>query len=121
MMSSLRIAAAAAAIFLACTAGPPVAEPDAGVLADAGPGTDAGSDAGFQPAFAPDAPRVISNDAGILSTPKLAAIIFSGDGDRASIEAFVSALPRSSYWSEVSAEYGIGATTAVAAQIISEA
>jgi hypothetical protein len=56
----------------------------------------------------------------VLGTPKIVPVFFTGDADADTLGKFLTALPASSYWKEVSATYGVGATTVAAPIVVSD-
>ncbi len=92
--------------------GPDAASPDGGShdTSPDGSGPDAADGGG--PSFYP---QVIDRGGPRLTTPRFVAVTFAnGDATRQqSVDAFVKKLAASTYWTAVSSEYGIGATTAV--------
>lgn len=88
--------------------------PDTGVAPpDDGGGTnDTGVDGGVSfPAPFPAPPQVVSTGGPVLSgTFKIVPVFYSSDSPstRTSIEAFLNALPNSTYWDAISKEYGVG-------------
>lgn len=55
----------------------------------------------------------ITNDGGqVMQNPILQVISFNSDANAALYEAFIAALPHSTYWSATTAEYGVGPATA---------
>jgi hypothetical protein len=79
---------------------------------DASDGGDGGGgtvvDPTVYPAFALDAPKLITHGGRIVRSPKIVTITWSDDGDASTLEAFVDAIGGSKYWNQVACEYGIG-------------
>ena len=100
---------------------------DGGALVDGGASIDAGTrDAGIAdagrdpgtpsttyPAFTVDWPQLTGSAAGVVATPKFVAITYDGDALRTSVESFVSRIGTTAYWRATTAEYGVGAGTAL--------
>jgi hypothetical protein len=86
---------------------PPV-EPDASSI-DAGSGP---------PAF--PAPQVQSLGGQVLSAPSVVPIYFANDALQAQDDAFVQALPTSTYWASMGPEYGVGAITALPSIVVTD-
>ena len=85
-----------------------------------GPSNDAGgtSDAGagsFDVAPHPPLPQVADYGGPVLSAPKVLPIVFSGDSQVASINAFLAEVAASAYWQQTTSEYGVGALTVLPA------
>ncbi len=82
--------------------------------------TDAASDAGAPdfgapsatyPAFAIDAPQVVSLGGKVLSAPRVVTVTWNGEADQGDLETFVDALGQTPYWNSTSCEYGVGPMT----------
>jgi hypothetical protein len=56
----------------------------------------------------------------VLAAPKVVPVFFANDPDRATIEDFLGQLAPSSYWTAVSAEYGVGALTIAPSVVATE-
>jgi hypothetical protein len=94
--------AAPVLLFAACHhngAGGPTSDPAHGSVA---------GDAIPFPAFAPDAPQVVSLGGPVMSAPQAVAITFPDDALVDDIEKFVQTLGATDYWSQVGSEYGVG-------------
>jgi hypothetical protein len=67
------------------------------------------------PAFIPGdhraLPQVLNAGGNTMAAPTLCAVTFDGDANAFVWEAFVEALPKSTYWQATTAEYGIDAAT----------
>jgi hypothetical protein len=72
-----------------------------------GRGAVAGDSIPF-PAFAPDAPQVVSLGGPVMNTPQAVAITFPDEALADDIEKFVSTLGATDYWSQIGSEYGVG-------------
>ena len=55
------------------------------------------------------APQVTNNGAPVLANALFVPIVFTGDGLASEIDAFMSAVGPSDYWSTIGSEYGVGA------------
>jgi hypothetical protein len=78
--------------------------------AGAGGSGDAGQ-GGFAPGPHPAAPQVISLGGKVLAKPKAVAITYESDPNAAEIDKFMTEMGASSYWAEVTQEYGVGPLT----------
>jgi hypothetical protein len=65
----------------------------------------------FTPAAHPMLPQVATLGGQVLVTPKVQPIVYAGDSAAADIEAFLKELTLGSYWSDTTAEYGVGKLT----------
>jgi hypothetical protein len=68
-------------------------------------------DPNFTPAPHPDLPQVGTLGGPVLSTPKVRAILYTGDPHAADVDAFLREVASSSYWAATTAEYGVGPLT----------
>lgn len=66
-------------------------------------------DPSVYPAFALDAPRLITHGGPILAKPRFVTITWSDDPDASTLESFVDGIAVSKYWNQVACEYGVGA------------
>jgi hypothetical protein len=87
----------------------PSPDADAGAGVDATPGPDNGTPSTTYPAPHPAAPQITSMGGPVLAAPVFVPVTFDGDAMRPDIEAFLSKIGASSYWSAVTSEYGVGA------------
>ncbi len=60
-------------------------------------------------------PQVISLGGPVLTTPKLQPILYASDPSGSDILAFLQELASTSYWSQTTSEYGVGALTVLPA------
>jgi hypothetical protein len=82
---------------------------DAGAPSDAGlNGPDASAEAST---YALSLPQVVNAGGPVLTHPRVVPIVYASDTMAAQIQQFVTALAGSTYWGEVTAEYGGGALT----------
>lgn len=75
---------------------------------DAAPEAEAGP---FEPASHPPWPQVPANEGVVLKSMKLVTVVTSGDPNANSFFAFDDALIASSWWTQISQEYGLGTPT----------
>jgi hypothetical protein len=72
---------------------------------------DATADDSFGATFPPPA-QLFKGTGGVMTTPTVVPIFFAGDDAmQAQMEGFFAALPSSTYWPAIAAEYGVGALT----------
>jgi hypothetical protein len=83
--------------------------PDRDGATDGGATDGATSDATFMPAPHPALPQVLTLGGSVLVSPKVQPIVYTSDTGAPDIEAFLQELTHSSYWSDTTAEYGVGA------------
>jgi hypothetical protein len=84
---------------------------DAGASAtEAGPGPGNGAPSTTYPAFTVDVAKVIANGGPVLKAPVVVTITWSSDPDAATYNALGDAMGPSTYWKDVSSEYGVGPT-----------
>ncbi len=76
---------------------------------DAGPDVDHGEASTTYPAFAPDMPQAVSSGGPVMTAPRFVPISFAGDPFVAQIDDFTARIGATSYWTSISAEYGVGA------------
>jgi hypothetical protein len=104
------------------------ADPDAGAVepgaTEPGP-ADAGADATTAPFVWKPAPpgtfaQAISAGGAVIKAPKLLPIVFAADDQRTLITSFTTKLATSTYWGQISAEYGVGALTAKTPVVVSD-
>jgi len=81
------------------------------------PAADAGMPVAPLPPF-PEAPQVVSSGGPVVAAPHVVPVFFSGDELQPKLEELLGTLATSTYWSAVTAEYGVGALT-VGASIVS--
>ena len=123
---SLLLALTLGPLALACSshASAP-AQPDGTDASDAGaPGDDddAASDAGatdsapgpFAPASHPVVPQVANLGGPVLAAPKVVPVSFPDDPLQPDIDAFAAAFTTTTYWGDVTREYGVGPVMALA-------
>lgn len=81
------------------------------VVVDAGPDVDNGAASDNYPAFAVDAPQVVTGGGPVLVTPKIVPVYFGNDDTSFTdqLTAFLNKLPASTYWGPSVKEYGVGA------------
>ncbi|MEO6574299.1 MAG: hypothetical protein ABIP89_10695, partial [Polyangiaceae bacterium] len=77
--------------------------PETGDMGDAGDAADAPVPLGPL--------QVLSAGGAVLAHPRVVPIIFAGDPHRAEIEQFMQDMAASTYWYDVTAEYGVGPIT----------
>jgi len=100
----------AASLASACDGGGDGADSDSGTDSDTDADSDTDTDTeATYPAVAPSLPRVLTGGGPIIAAPKIVPIFFAADELQGSIESFLDALAASSYWSDVTTEYGVGA------------
>jgi hypothetical protein len=107
------VAFMASALLAGCgTAGAADAPPDAAadVSTAAPPNADAGADveAAASSGSQPIPPQEVNLGGRVLAAPRIVPITYDGDPYRDQIEAFVTKLGASSFWHDVTAEYGVG-------------
>jgi hypothetical protein len=68
-----------------------------------------GADAGRPVSF--DLPTAVSRGGPVLAAPRIQAIYFPGFAQQPAIDGFLASLARSRYWTETTAEYGVGRPT----------
>jgi hypothetical protein len=85
--------------------------PDAGSGDDAAGSLDAGST--FVEAPHPSAPQIQRGSGDALTNPKFVAVTWDGDSIRPDLESLLSTIGTTTYWSQVTAEYGVGPATAL--------
>lgn len=79
---------------------------------DSGGQPDAAKDAGpFAPAAHDAAPKVMSAGGSVVKHPLIVPVFFPNDTMQPQIEDFLNQLAASTYWGEVTSEYGVGALT----------
>ena len=93
---------------------PHLGVPDAG--ADVSASIDAGFDASVPadatyPAFSFEVPQVSDDGAAVVGSALFVPVVFPGETLGAKIEAFMSAIGASDYWSSIGTEYGVGPAT----------
>jgi hypothetical protein len=65
-------------------------------------------------------PQAITGNGPVMTAPKVVEITFMGDTLQASIDTFVSQIVAAKYWDGATAEYGVGALSALPAQHLAE-
>lgn len=90
------------------------------------PVPDAGEPDTAVPFVYKDAPagtfaQAISAGGSVVKAPKIVSIIFTNDPQKDVINQFTTKLATSTYWADISAEYGVGPLTAKAPIILTEA
>lgn len=84
---------------------------------DAAPGDDAAGEAGpaaFAPASHAVVPQVEDFGGPVLATPKIVPVSFPDDPLQTDIDTFVAAFSSTTYWGDVTREYGVGPATPLA-------
>jgi hypothetical protein len=77
-----------------------------------GLGGGAGGSAGaFAPAAHPPLPVVLNEGGPVNTAPKVQLIAYASDPGLTDIEAFLQELTKTTYWSQTTSEYGVGALT----------
>jgi len=91
------------------TGTPPPA--DAGPTPDTAtpPPADHGAPSDKYPAFKPEVPELQNNGGDVLTSPIIVTVTFPGETNADTYEAFGDKIGASSYWKEITSEYGIGA------------
>ena len=82
----------------------------AGSAGGKGGGTG-GSAGAFVPAAHPSLPVVLNLGGAVNAAPKVQLIAYASDPGLTDIEAFLQELTKTTYWSETTSEYGVGALT----------
>jgi hypothetical protein len=95
------------------------ADDEGGVAPEAGT-TDEG-DGGFTPAPHPALPQVLALGGPVLATPKIQPILYASDTGASDIVAFLAELAATTYWSDVTSEYGVGPVTILPAIMLTAA
>ena len=65
----------------------------------------------FVPAPHPALPQVVDRGGPVLAKPRVQPIAYAGDDGLAYVEGFLTDLGKTSYWSDVTSEYGVGPLT----------
>lgn len=78
-------------------------------MPDAPPAIDAPPP--FMEAMPATVPQLVDLGGGVLVSPKIQPIVWTGDPLQTDIESFATQLATSSYWTATAAEYGVGAPT----------
>jgi len=68
----------------------------------------------------PPMPQVMDYGGNVLSSPTIQPVVFAGDAMQSDIAAFTTDLAKSTYWSAVSHEYGVGAIHALPVVVANE-
>lgn len=77
-----------------------------------GGGTGGGTGGGpFVPGTHAVLPQVVSLGGSVLKSPKVQAIIYASEPKAVDIDAFLQELTTTTYWSQTTAEYGVGPLT----------
>jgi hypothetical protein len=63
------------------------------------------------PSMHPPLPQVVSLGGPVIAKPVVQPITYLGDPDAAAIDAFLQELVTTTYWSQTTSEYGVGALT----------
>jgi hypothetical protein len=84
---------------------------DGAVGGNAGDPPDGGDDSLTALDAHPALPQVISYGGPVLTNPKIQPIAYASDEGLADMNGFLQELERSSYWTETTAEYGVGPVT----------
>ncbi len=82
-----------------------------------GAGTGGGGPGGasFMPAPHPPLPQVLSFGGPVLKSPKVQPLVYAGDPNASDMASFLQELTTSSFWSDATSEYGVGALTVLPA------
>ncbi len=72
------------------------------------------------PAAHPPMPQVMDYGGNVLSSPTIQPVVFAGDAMQSDIAAFTTDLAKSTYWSAISHEYGVGAIRALPVAVANE-
>ena len=75
---------------------------------------------GFTPATHPALPQVVDFGGPVLTAPKVQPIAYASDTGAADVESFLHQLASTSYWGEVTSQYGVGALTVLPAITLTE-
>ncbi|HEY2365626.1 MAG TPA: hypothetical protein VGH87_04530, partial [Polyangiaceae bacterium] len=67
------------------------------------------------------APQVHDYGGPVLAQPSVVPVFFANDAEQPAIETFLNALSRSSYWTQATSEYGVGALAIGASVVTSNA
>src|SRR5580704_11342541 len=78
------------------------------------PGEDGATPGNGYPAAHPPFPAVTNLGGPTLSNPQLITVVFNGDTLAPQLNAFSDAIPTSTWWKQVSGDYGVGALTSAA-------
>ena len=80
---------------------------------EGGGGSDAATvDAAFVSADHPAFPQLLNNGGPVLKSPKLVAITFANDPERARLDAFAETIGQTEkYWKAIADDYGVGLAT----------
>ena len=92
---------------------------DSAPAPDAGDGGSTQIDAGF-PGPHPEIPQVESFGGDVLTAPKVIPIFFQNDNEQTKVEDFLGKLAASPYWSETTAEYGVGPLTVGSSIVVTD-
>jgi hypothetical protein len=82
-------------------------------------GTGGGAAPPYNPAT--DAPQVVTYGGPVLASPKIQLIAYASDPTLPDVEKFIQELGTTSTWSQQTAEYGVGAFTALPTITLSDA
>ena len=74
----------------------------------------------YTPAYPPTAPQVLAGTGGVLATPRVVPMFFSGDKFQAQLTAFMQAYVAGSASWQVLKEYGVGTGTAAPAVVLTQ-
>ena len=91
-----------------------------------GPGDDGanatdGQGGAFMPAPHPPLPQVLNSGGPVIAAPKVLPILYAGDTGASDIEAFLKELTETTFWSQTTSEYGVGAFTVLPTVMMSGA
>ncbi len=114
----MRFSTLALLLLVGCSSNGASPRPDAGAADDGGAGTDAGgddaaaADSGDASGDAggpkrPAAPQVLDVGGPVIAHPKIVPVSFPNDPLSADIDTLYAAFASTTYWGEVTAEYGI--------------
>ncbi len=76
-------------------------------------------DAGY-PGPHPDAPQVQDFGGAVLDAPNVIPIFFQNDPDQTDVETFLTQLAGSTFWSEATSEYQVGALTIAKSVVVTD-
>jgi hypothetical protein len=119
LVTRMRIIIALAAFVLACGSS------DVGPADDASP--ESSPDAGAADDVAidaapplPDMPQVTSLGGAVVTAPNVVPVFWANDPDQAKLESFLGALAGSTYWTQATSEYGVGALTVAPSVVVTD-
>jgi len=68
----------------------------------------------------PEMPQVQSGGGGVIASPSLVPVFYTGDGEQSELESFLGQLASSPYWSQVTSEYGVGALAVKSSVVVTD-